>query len=162
MELDQTDLAIIEQLRLDGRRTNVDLAEQVGVTEATVRRRLQRLMDNDLVQVVVVSNPRRLGYTIDAAVQIRARGDRVLQIGQQLAALPEVRMVACTTGPFDIEVVGMFRSQEELFDFVTRKVAGIEGVESTSTVLYLKVLKRTADRGAMDNGRRGDALRRRR
>ena len=149
MELDRTDLAIIEQLRDDGRRSNVDLAASIGVTEATVRRRLQRLMDDDLVQIMAVTNPRKLGYTIDAAVQVRAQGSRVLEIAEQLAGMAEVRMVACTTGPFDIEAVGMFRSQEELFAFVTERVATIPGVESTSTVLYLKVVKRTTDRGAM-------------
>ncbi len=151
MELDRTDLAIIEQLRDDGRRSNVDLAASIGVTEATVRRRLQRLMDEDLVQIMAVTNPRKLGYTIDAAVQVRVQGSRVLEIAEQVAAMPEVRMVACTTGPFDIEAVGMFKNQEELFAFVTERVATIPGVESTSTIIYLKVVKRTTDRGAMAN-----------
>ncbi len=151
MELDRTDQAIIEQLRVDGRRSNVDLAASIGVTEATVRRRLQRLMDEDLVQIMAVTNPRKLGYTLDAAVQIRAQGNRIVEIAEQLAGMPEVRMVACTTGPFDIEAVGMFKSQEELFAFATERVATIPGVESTSTIIYLKVMKRTTDRGAMAN-----------
>ncbi len=152
MDLDEIDRAIIEQLRVNGRRPNVELAAATGVTEATIRRRLQRLMDADLVQVVAVTNPRKLGYTLDAAIQIRCAGARVIEVGEKLAAMPEVRMVACTTGPFDIEVVAMFRNQEELFDFVTNCVATIPGVEGTSTVVYLKVLKRTSDRGAMSNG----------
>lgn len=156
MELDHLDQAIIDALRVNGRRSNVELAAMVGVTEATVRRRLQRLMDSDLVQVVAVTNPRRLGYTIDAAIHVQVEGSRLLEVGQQLAALPEVRLVACTTGPFDLEVVGMFHSQEELFDFVTKKVATIPGVVRTETVLYLRVLKRTLDRGAMLEEGRGE------
>lgn len=143
--IDETDLKIIEALRADGRMSNVALARRVGVSEPTIRKRLAGLVDSGKMQVVAVVNPQTLGYTQNATIGLHVEPSRVMAVAEILVGLPEVRYLGVSTGIYDLIVVAQFRSTEELFAFLTVKIAAIPGIRKTETSHILKVLKRTYD-----------------
>src|SRR5512133_4314985 len=99
--LDDVSRAIIEQLQEDGRRSYARIAAAVGLSEAAVRQRVQKLTEAGVMQVVAVTDPMQLGFYRQAMIGIRATGDtRVL--ADQLAAIPAVDYVVLTAGSFDI------------------------------------------------------------
>src|SRR3954467_8804274 len=103
IQLDDVSKAIIEQLQTDGRRSYAEIGKAVGLSEAAVRQRVQKLTDAGVMQVVAVTDPMQLGFYRQAMVGIRASGDTRL-LADRLAALAEVDYVVLTAGSFDILV----------------------------------------------------------
>lgn len=143
--MDDTDIKIIEALRADGRMSNVALARRVGVSEPTVRKRLKGLVDSGRMQVVAVVSPYRVGFIIHANIGLDVEPSLVMSVADTLVQMAEVRYVGVSTGAYDLIIGVLFRSNEELFSFLTVKLAGIPGVRKTETSHILKVLKRTYD-----------------
>ena len=143
--LDDLDFKIISLLREDGRRTNIDLAKQLGVTETTVRKRIKRLINEEVMRVVAIANPYKIGYQIDAMIGLHVEPDKIMPVSRRLSHMEEVRYVGVTTGTYDLMIAALFRSNEELLQFVTEKLGTLPGVKSTQTSHVLKVLKRTFD-----------------
>ena len=144
-ELNELETRIIELLREDGRRSNIDVAKQLGVTETTVRKRIRRLISSDAMRVVAIANPYRIGYQIDTLIGIHTEPDKMMAVSSQLAQMEEVRYVGVTTGTYDLVIAALFRSNDELLQFVTTKLGRVDGVRSTQTSHVLRVLKRTYD-----------------
>lgn len=140
--LDEVSKAIIEQLQQDGRRSYAAIGKVVGLSEAAVRQRVQRLHDSGIMQVVAVTDPLELGFARQAMIGIRVRGP-VEEVADQLAGLAEVDYVVVTAGSFDILVEAVCESDEHLLDLVSTKMRTIPGVESTQTFMYLKLKKQT-------------------
>jgi Lrp/AsnC family transcriptional regulator for asnA, asnC and gidA len=153
--LDEIDFAIIEALRADGRTSNAALARRIRVAEPTIRKHLAGLVSSGRMQVVAVVDPFKVGYETDTNIGIHCAPAKVIEITERLSAMPEVRYVGVTTGVYDIIIAAMFRSNEELFTFLTQKIANIPGVEKLETSYVLKVVKRTFDWVAPPRG--GDA-----
>ncbi len=99
--LDSIDKAIIRELQLDGRRPYAQLGPNVGLSQAAVRQRVQRLIDSGFMQVVAVTDPQMLGFTLQAMVGVRASGD-LRNIARELAAVEEIDYVVITSGSFDL------------------------------------------------------------
>lgn len=144
-KFDEIDRHIIALLRQEGRRSNIDIAKQLGVTETTIRKRIKRLITEDVMRVVAITNPYKIGYQIDTLIGIHVEPDKVMAVSRQLAHMEEVRYVGVTTGTYDLMIAALFRSNEELLQFVTAKLGTTPGVRSTQTSHVLKVLKRTFD-----------------
>ena len=149
-KLDALDELIIERLRTNGRKANVELARELGVTETTVRRRLQRLIEQDYVRIIAVTNPRRMGYEFDAVVALDVDMYRLEEVAQRLAQQPEVRFVGCVTGTHNIHFVGLFRSPEHFHQFLTHELAEVPGIRKMEAAQVVKVHKRTYDRVEAD------------
>jgi Lrp/AsnC family transcriptional regulator for asnA, asnC and gidA len=138
--IDDVSKAIIEQLQADGRTSYATIARSVGLSEAAVRARVQRLLDGDVMQIVAVTDPLQLGFTRQAMVGVRAEGDTRL-IADKLADLSEVSYVVTTAGSFDLLVEVVCEDDDELLDLVSRRIRGLPGVVSTETFVYLKLNK---------------------
>ena len=144
--LDDTAKRIIEVLQKDGRRSYAALAKDVGLSEAAVRHRVQRLLDTGVMQIVAVTDPLQLGFRRQAMIGIRTQGD-LLAIGDALTALPEVVYVVTTAGSFDLLCEVVCEDDNHLLDLVAEKLRGMPGVLSTETFVYLKLNKQHYDWG---------------
>ena len=140
--LDQINKDIVEQLQQDGRRSYATLAKAVGLSEPAVRQRVQKLLDNGVMQIVAVTDPLMLGFARQAMIGIRADGD-LRGIADQLAALDEVDYVVICTGSFDLLVELVVSDDEQLLDILNDDIRSIPGVRDTEVFVYLKLVKQT-------------------
>jgi Lrp/AsnC family transcriptional regulator for asnA, asnC and gidA len=140
--LDDVSKAIIEQLQQDGRRSYAAIGKVVGLSEAAVRQRVQRLTDAGVMQVVAVTDPLELGFGRQAMVGIRVAGP-VEPVADALVALEEVDYVVVTAGTYDLLVEVVCESDEHLLEVISSKIRGINGVAGTETFMYLQLRKQT-------------------
>jgi len=140
--LDDVAKAIIEQLQQDGRRSYAAIGKEVGLSEAAVRQRVQRLIESGVMQVVAVTDPLELGFARQAMIGIRASG-ALEPIADALAALEEVDYVVITAGSYDLLVEVVCESDEELLSVLSTKIRPLENVVSTETFMYLQLRKQT-------------------
>ncbi|MGO9455548.1 MAG: Lrp/AsnC family transcriptional regulator [Acidimicrobiales bacterium] len=138
--LDQANRSIIEALQKDGRRPYGAIAEEVGLSEAAVRRRVQRLREHGVIQIVAVTDPLQLGFNRQAMVGIRVEGD-ARQVAAKVAALDEVDYVVMCAGSFDVLAEVVCEDDDRLLHLLSDSVRSIPGVRSTETFLYLKLAK---------------------
>jgi len=127
----------------DARRSVAGIAGELGLPESTVRHRLNRLVERGIVEFAALTNPLQLGYQIWAIVEVQAELRKIRSVAQRLATAPEVYFVGITTGGYDVLAAAVFRSNDELLDFITRRLSGIPGIVRTSTSSVLEVVKRT-------------------
>lgn len=140
--LDDVSKAIIEQLQQDGRRSYAAIGKEVGLSEAAVRQRVQRLIESGVMQVVAVTDPLELGFARQAMVGIRVTGP-LEPVADALAALDEVDYVVVTAGTFDVLAEVVCESDEHLLDLISGRIRTIPGVVSTETFMYLRLRKQT-------------------
>ncbi len=141
-QLDAANRAIIEALQRDGRRPYGAIAEEVGLSEAAVRRRVQRLRENGVIQIVAVTDPLQLGFNRQAMVGIRVEGD-VRTVAAKVAALDEVDYVVLCAGSFDLLAELVCENDERLLHILNDSIRSIPGVRSTESFLYLRLAKQT-------------------
>lgn len=140
--LDDIAKAIIEQLQLDGRKSYAAIGKAVGLSEAAVRQRVQRLIDAGIMQVVAVTDPLELGFARQAMIGIKAEGP-LERIADELKAMDEVEYVVITAGSFDLLAEVLCESDEHLLRVLSDRIRAIEGVKVTETFVYLKLVKQT-------------------
>lgn len=140
VQLDDVSKKIIEQLQSDGRRSYAEIGKAVGLSEAAVRQRVQKLTEAGVMQVVAVTDPMQLGFYRQAMIGIRATGDTRI-LADQLSALPAVDYVVLTAGSFDILAEVVCEDDDELLTLLNLKIRNLEGVASTETFVYLKLHK---------------------
>ena len=139
--LDHLDSQILMHLQRDGRSSYTALAALCGVSEGTIRKRMQRLEDRGAVRIVGVTNPAKTGMDTVAVVWLRVERGRLLEVVSQITALPEAHYVAYTTGASDIVAIVTLESQEALVGFLARDLGSIEGLSETETSMVLRVYK---------------------
>lgn len=139
--LDETDRQIIGLLQQDGRASNVDVARQLGIAEATVRKRLERLLGSGFIRITAVVNPATLGLTTQLFVGIEAELSKMEDVAARLAGIPEVYSVRLVTGTYDVIVEAFLPSGDQLLSFLVDKVATIPGVKRTETCHVLKAVR---------------------
>lgn len=140
--LDDTNKLIIEHLQRDGRMSYATLAKTIGLSEAAVRQRVQRLLDNGLMQIVAVTDPLTLGFARQAMVGLRVNGD-LRTIADRIAEIAEVDYVVICAGRYDLLVELVCTDDEHLLDILNEKVRTIEGVTEADTFMYLRLAKQT-------------------
>ena len=140
--LDDTNKAIIEQLQADGRRSYAAIAQAVGLSEAAVRQRVQRLLDAGIMQIVAVTDPMQVGFPRQAMIGINAEGD-LRKVADKLASLPEVDYVVITAGSFDILIEVVCENDEHLLKLLNDAIRSVPGVRDTETFVYLQLAKQT-------------------
>lgn len=144
--LDDTSKAIIEQLQVDGRRSYAEIGKAVGLSEAAVRQRVQKLTDAGVMQIVAVTDPMRLGFHRGAMIGIRVSGDTRV-VADHLARLPEVSYLVLSAGSFDIMVEVVCEDDASLIEFLNTHIRVLDGVASTETFVYLELKKQKYDWG---------------
>lgn len=140
--LDDANRAIIEALQRDGRLAYGAIAEEVGLSEAAVRRRVQRLREAGVMQIVAVTDPLQLGIRRQAMVGVRVDGD-VRAVAEKLSALDEVDYVVVCAGSFDLLAEVVCEDDDALFRLLNDAFRSIPGVTATESFVYLKLTKQT-------------------
>jgi len=144
--LDSTDRAIIEQLQADGRIPYTRLGAAVGLSEAAVRQRVQRLSDAGVMQVVAVTNPMSLGLRRMAMIGVRSAGPTE-DIAKTLQSMTDIDYLVVTAGSFDFMCEVVFEDDGMLLN-LTNRIRSVPGVVSTETFIYLDLVKQTFAWGA--------------
>jgi Lrp/AsnC family transcriptional regulator for asnA, asnC and gidA len=140
--LDDTSKSIIELLQNDGRMSYAAIAKQVGLSEAAVRQRVQKLIDGEVMQIVAVTDPLQMGFARQAMVGLTVTGD-VRAVAAELATMDELDYVVITTGRFDILAELVAESDDALLDAIGGRIGALESVISTETFVYLRLEKQT-------------------
>ncbi len=138
--LDDVSKAIIEQLQQDGRRPYATIGKAVGLSEAAVRQRVQRLIDSGVMQIVAVTDPLQVGFPRAAMIGIKIEGD-VETVADSLAAMTEVDYLVICAGGYDILVEIVCEDDDHLLEVVNRRIRSLPGVRNTETFVYLKLRK---------------------
>jgi Lrp/AsnC family transcriptional regulator for asnA, asnC and gidA len=138
--LDDVSKAIIEQLQQDGRRAYATIGKAVGLSEAAVRQRVQRLVDAGVIQIVAVTDPLTVGFPRAAMIGIRVEGDMEI-VADKLEALPEIDYLVITAGQYDLMVEVVCEDDDHLLDVINKRIRAIPGVVHTETFVYLKLRK---------------------
>jgi Lrp/AsnC family transcriptional regulator for asnA, asnC and gidA len=138
--LDDVSKAIIEQLQEDGRRPYATIGKAVGLSEAAVRQRVQRLQDSGVMQIVAVTDPMQVGFARAAMIGIRVDGDAEL-VADELEHMSEVDYLVVCAGSFDILAEVVAEDDDHLLEVINRKIRAVPGVRSTETYVYLKLRK---------------------
>lgn len=142
ISLDPTDQALIRLLQQDGRRPYTQLAKEVGLSEAAVRQRVQRLLDQGTMQIVAVTDPLQLGLARQAMIMIRVEGD-VRAVADRLEQIDEVDYLVLTAGSVDLIAEVVVTDDESLLELLNDRIRSVEGVVGTETVMYLALRKQT-------------------
>jgi Lrp/AsnC family transcriptional regulator for asnA, asnC and gidA len=140
--LDDVSKAIIEQLQQDGRRSYAAIGKVVGLSEAAVRQRVQRLTESGVMQIVAVTDPLELGFARQAMVGVKVTGP-VVPVADAISELEEVDYVVVTAGSHDLLVEVVAESDEHLLEIISGRIRAIDGVVGTETFMYLRLLKQT-------------------
>ena len=138
--LDDTSKQIIEQLQEDGRRPYAAIGKAVGLSEAAVRQRVQRLLDAEVMQIVAVTDPIQVGFSRQAMIGIRAEGD-LIALGEALSEMTEVDYVVVTAGSFDLLIEVVCEDDDHLLEVLSHRIRTLPGVRGTETFVYLKLRK---------------------
>lgn len=142
IKLDQLDKEIIDLLTKDGRMSCAEIARAIGtVSERSVRYRLEKLIEEDIIHIKATPVPKALGYTIIADVFIEVDSGQVLEIARKIASYEFVSYVACSTGESDISIQIITQNNRELYEFVTDVLGKIPGVRKTTTSMVPFVVK---------------------
>jgi Lrp/AsnC family transcriptional regulator for asnA, asnC and gidA len=142
-EVSSLDKRIIEHLQQDGRRPFTQIAADLGVSEAAVRARTNRLVERGVLQVVGVTDPLRLGFQQMAMIGIRCERDKLVEVSERIADMPEVDYVVITAGTYDLLIETVCEDNEALLRFLAEKLRQIDGVRDTETFVYLRMVKQT-------------------
>jgi Lrp/AsnC family transcriptional regulator, regulator for asnA, asnC and gidA len=140
--LDEVSKRIVEQLQQDGRRPYASIGKAVGLSEAAVRQRVQRLLDGGVMQIVAVTDPLRIGFQRQALVGLKVEGD-LKEAARHLAAVDEVDYVVVCAGSFDLLAEIVCEDDEHLLLILNDHVRTIPGVTNTETFVYLRLEKQT-------------------
>jgi Lrp/AsnC family transcriptional regulator for asnA, asnC and gidA len=140
--LDKVDKRIVEWLSRDARTSNRQIANELGVTEGTVRARIKRMEEEKLIRITAVTNIDRFRDAALAYIWIEVeRSSQTRSVAEHLAAMKEIGFVGIMMGRFDILAITMVRNTEHLSEFVHRNISGVEGVRRAESTLGVNFVK---------------------
>ena len=139
--LDAMDRRIIKLLQQDGRMSNTRIAHELKVTETTIRKRINQLLEEGLMNIVAVPTPAAVGMSLSAIIGVSVDLTAMHAVGDAIRAYPQVRYVGMSAGRYDLIVEAFFSSQDKLLDFVTDQLGALKGVQDIETSVILKVVK---------------------
>jgi Lrp/AsnC family transcriptional regulator, regulator for asnA, asnC and gidA len=139
--IDELDRKIVALLQQKGRMSNVDIAREVHVTEATIRKRLERLLSEDVIRIVAIPNHDQVGFPIETIISLQVELLQLEVVSKAIGEMEPVRWVKLTTGEYDVIFDAVFRADEELLRFLTDQVATIPGVIKTATSHVLRQVR---------------------
>lgn len=143
IKLDDFDKKLLAYLMEDASQTNSAIARKLNVSDGTVRNRIQRLIDQGVLEIVAIVDPWKIGHRHQLISGIEVELGKIAEVANALAEFSEVTYISYTTGPYDLIMVSAFTGEEELFRFLTEKLAKIEGIRHISSSHVLKAIKQT-------------------
>jgi len=138
--LDAIGKRIVEALQVDGRRSYASIGAEVGLSEAAVRQRVQKLIEGGVMEIVAVTDPLQLGFRRQAMIGLQVVGE-LSGTAEALTAMPEVNYVVTTAGSFDILAEVVCEDDDELLQLISHRIRALPGVQRTETFVYLKLHK---------------------
>ena len=142
VDLDKTDIHILNSLSIDGRKSFTDLAQELGVSVGMVRNRYKQLVDEGVLHVVGWVDPEKSGMNAYARVVLKIRPTELIEeVAKKLSDVPEVSFVALTTGSYDLEINITCRNNRDLLELMNNRIHTVEGVFETSTTMYMQIFK---------------------
>ena len=145
-QLDETSKRIIEQLQQDGRRPYAAIGKAVGLSEAAVRQRVQKLIETGTVQIVAVTDPQQIGFERQLMIGINVEGD-LEATANRLSEIPELVYIILTAGSFDILAEAVVVDDDHLLELINDRIRNLPGVRRTESFIYLKLKKQTYNWG---------------
>lgn len=143
--LDEIDSRIVEAFRANGRLSNAEVARALGVSEGTVRRRVDRLVERQVLKFAALTDPRTLGLHVEALIGLNVEPGRLDAVGRELAKMREIRFLGIAMGALDVLIVARFPSLDAWLAFRSQHLARIAGIQRIETFQIIRVLKRTYD-----------------
>ena len=140
--MDKLDYKIVSMLKQDGRLSNANVSRVLKVSEGTIRRRLKRMTNENIIRIFAVPNPESIGLHSEALIGIQVDPDKMEIIANKVSKLDQATWVAHTTGTYDIFLWAAVESTEELGKFIRGPIGTIPGVRRTETFVNLRVVKR--------------------
>jgi Lrp/AsnC family transcriptional regulator for asnA, asnC and gidA len=145
LEIDATDRRIIQALQRDGRQSNAEMSRVLDVGESSVRRRIERLTEAGIIQVVAVAEPLKVGYTIYALIGLNIEHGKARVVARRLREFREVTWLAVVAGRYDVMFAAVFEGTNELLHFVSDSLAAVPGILRSETFYILDMVKRAFD-----------------
>jgi len=136
---------MVELLQEDGRLTVAQLARDLGVTEVTARRKLKRLLSDEIIRVVATVDPFDVGYETPVIIGLKVQRSRLEEVAARLSALPQVRYVGASTGRVDLLIEVVTRTNQDLAAFLMNDLAEIDGITDSETNLIVRIYKQSWD-----------------
>ena len=138
---DATDVAIIRELRENGRANNQQIAEKLGLTATTVSTRIRRMEDADQLRVVAVSDFSAHGFNVLLRISVEVDGRPASEVAQELAVLPEVVAAHMVTGRYDIDMLVALHDFDDLSQFLLDELSGVRGIRSLTPAVVVDIIK---------------------
>ena len=146
--IDDVSKAIVEQLQIDGRKSYSDIGRAVDLSEAAVRQRVQKLLDNGVMQIVAVTDPMQMGFYRQAMIGIRTKGD-ARTVADALSKIGAVEYVVLTAGSFDILAEVVCQDDSALLELLNSTIRTMDGVVETEVFTYLQLKKQQYNWGTL-------------
>jgi len=140
-ELDDLDLKLIKELQMNARQKARHLARKLGVYESTILRRIQRLVNENVIQIITVIHPSALGYEVIATICLKCNPDKIREIADKVASYRQVQYTGMCAGRYDLITWGVFRKLSDLRHFITVELGSIPGLKDTEAMINYKVVK---------------------
>lgn len=138
VDIDKVDRKIISLLQENGRRSNVDIARYIDISESTVKNRIDRLIEKKILSVLAVLNPQAMGYESHVIIGISTEKGQTVRVGNTIKSMKEVAYLGYVTGRYDMIVEVLLKDPSELFSFLSRKIEEIPGIAATETFYVLQ------------------------
>lgn len=139
--MDELDLAILASLQTNGRRPFTDIAQELDVSEGTVRNRVAKLLEDKVLHIVGLVDPNRLGFNAPAIIGVSLHEGDIEVIASEIANFSEVSKLIMVSGEFDLIVEVLCRDREHLANFLNQKLRKVFGVGKTQTFMTLRTFK---------------------
>jgi len=139
--LDALDRRIVDLLTVDARVSNRQIASQLGVTEGTIRGRINRMEEGGAIRLTAVTNVAFAGSPRVVLIGIRAQHGELRAVSEKIAAMTEIRCVIIMLGRFDILAIGLFDALEDIVEVANNRILALPGVRHVETSIAVKTLK---------------------
>lgn len=143
--LDDLDWSLIQELEINGRQTNVELAKRLSVSESTIRRRIERLQNEGVIKVAAVPNLQKIGWGVRAIIMLQAEPSKLRAIVARLAERRNIHYLAQCTGSYNLVFWVLCPTIGELAEFVKTELSNVDGIKASNTVIEVELFKRTYD-----------------
>ncbi len=140
-DLDDLDLKLIKELQRDARQKPVNLAQKFGVSDTTILRRSQRLVNKQIIRIMASINPFALGYEGVAIIMLKCDMDKEMKVIEAVAAYKNVPHVFISTGQYTISILVVFHNLNNLWHFIDVELRSIPGLRDIDTMIIHKMVK---------------------
>lgn len=141
MKIDDTDRKIMAMLQGDARQSNASVARVIGVSEATIRRRIRLMVEDGTLAIRAVPNPGKFGLNTSAMIGIDVEPDKLDRVAIALNDRSEVGFLGVSTGRYDLLAWVLVRNLDDLREFLENFLAKVPGIRKTETLVLLDVKK---------------------